>query len=119
MNRVPGFVIRGGWGAFLLVKPDVGLSLLEGEDRTSEPAHIVMRILGARHLLELGLEMRHGARWRRAGGVIDAIHSVTALSFGAIDDTWRRAAFADAAVAAGFSAAGLSAKVKKKAKANT
>jgi hypothetical protein len=103
----PGLVVRAGWGALLLFRPDTGLGALEGSSDTSEPARAVIRILGARHLVELGLELHHGPSWRRAGGVIDAIHSVTALGFATLDHRWRRAALADALVAGAFAAGGL------------
>ena len=103
----PALLVRAGWGLLLLLRPDTGLATLAGSDDTSEPARVVIRILGARHLVELGLELRHGSTWRRAGGVIDAIHSVTALGFATLDHRWRRAAIADAAVAAGFATMGL------------
>lgn len=103
----PGRWLRAGWGALLLLRPDTGLGALEGGDDSTEAARVVIRILGARHLIELVLELYHGPRWRRAGGVVDAIHAATAVGFGAFDHRWRRAALADAAVAGGFAAVGL------------
>lgn len=103
----PGLLFRAGWGLLLLLRPDTGLATLTGSDHTSEPARVVIRVLGVRHLVELGLELRQGPSWRRAGGVIDAIHSVTALGFATMDHRWRRAAVADAVVAAGFATVGL------------
>ncbi len=105
----PGLAVRAGWGALLLLRPDTGIDVLEGRGDTSEPARVVIRILGARHLIELGLELRHGPAWRRAGGVVDAIHSATAMGFSALDHRWRRAAVADALVAGGFAVVGLAA----------
>lgn len=101
----PGLLVRASWGALLLLRPDTGLDALD----TTEPARAVIRILGARHLAELALELRHGPAWRRAGGVVDAIHAVTALGFAGLDHRWRRAAVTDAIVAAGFAVVGLTA----------
>lgn len=105
----PGLLVRASWGTLLLLRPDTGLDALEGSDDTTEPARAVIRILGARHLAELALELRHGPAWRRAGGVVDAIHAVTALGFAGLDHRWRRAAVTDAVVAAGFAVVGLTA----------
>lgn len=102
----PGLLVRVGWGTLLLARPDTGLDALDAHG-SSEPARVVIRILGARHLVEAGLELYHGPRWRQAGGVVDAIHSATALGFSALDHSWRRVAVADAVVAAGFAAVGL------------
>ncbi len=110
LRHSPGLVVRSGWGALLLLRPDTGLGVLEGSDDTSESARAVIRILGVRHLIEVGLELRHGPAWRRAGGVVDVIHSVTALGFSALDHRWRRAARADALVAGAFAVIGLSAR---------
>lgn len=102
----PGLLVRVGWGTLLLARPDTGLDALDAHG-SSEPARVVIRILGARHLVEAGLELYQGPRWREAGGVVDAIHSATALGFATFDHDWRRAAIADAVVAAGFATVGL------------
>ena len=102
----PGLLVRVAWGSLLLVRPDAGLRVLSTED---PPPRVrwVARVLGGRHLVEAGLELTHGPRWRTAGGVVDAIHSATAVGFAAVDPRWRRAALTDAAIAAGFAAVGL------------
>ncbi len=107
LRSSPDLQVRLAWGALLLVRPGVGVRVLGG--RSTEGADWVMRVLGARHVIEAGLELRHGPRWRRAGGVVDALHSASALGFAQIDRRWRRVARADALVAAGFAALGLSA----------
>ncbi len=101
----PDLQVRAAWGTYLLVWPGLAVKVLGG--RPSRAADWVMRVLGARHLLETGLELRHGSRWQWAGVMVDALHAASALGFAQIDDRWRRVARADALVAAGFAAVGF------------
>ena len=67
----PGLVVRAGWGALLLLRPDIGLRSLGGSSKRSRPARAIIRILGVRHLVEFGLELGHGPSWRRVGAAVD------------------------------------------------
>ncbi len=72
------------------------------------PAAPVAGILGARHLVQAALT------WGRPtetvlvlGAGTDAAHAASMVLLGAVSRRWRAAAFADAALAASLSAAGL------------
>ncbi|MBN9102898.1 MAG: hypothetical protein J0I49_33110 [Pseudonocardia sp.] len=96
--------VRIPWGATLLLAPHAVLAVTTGRDRASlRPASAVLRILGARHLLQAGIELRWPtARVLTAAAVVDGIHAATGVAFGLLDHRWRRAALLDAAIAAGF-----------------
>ncbi len=96
--------LRVIWGAFLLVKPGRALALLGAAD-SGRGSRGVLRILGARHLLEAAAERHWGSTARKFGVGVDAAHAGTALGFAMLDRRWRRVALADAAVAAIFASA--------------
>ncbi|MDQ6783184.1 MAG: hypothetical protein M3063_07040 [Actinomycetota bacterium] len=98
-------VVRTGWGLLLLGAPGLAVRAAGGTDERA--SRRVVRVLGARHLAEAGLEARHGPGVRRAGGAVDLLHAVTAVGFGVADRRWRRPALADAVVASAFAATGL------------
>jgi hypothetical protein len=97
-------IVRIPWGAVLLLAPGAVLALTTGPDSPcGGPARVVLRILGARHLLQAGVELR----WPRprilaVAAAVDGVHAATGVAFGAADRRWRRAALLDAAIAAGF-----------------
>jgi len=98
---------RGAWGALLLLAPAVPLRALTGG---SEPGGgpTLLRILGARHVLQAAVTLAMPTAWTlRLGAVADALHSVSALAFAAVDDRERRAPLLDAAVAAAWAAASV------------
>ena len=71
-------------------------------------AILVARMLGARHLAEAVLVgFRADRRLVLAGALVDGIHGLTAVGFGAADRSRRRVALANAGVAAGFCLGGL------------
>ena len=98
--------VRAAWGSLLLVFPGAVLRRMGGADEGVAPRR-VMRVLGARHLVEAGAEWRLGYPARRVGIGVDAIHALTSLVFGVSDERWRRAAFTDALIAGAFVGLGL------------
>jgi len=73
----------------------------------TSPARRVARLLGARHLLQALWEYRK-ERNELLGAAIDGTHALTGVLFAVLAGRrWRRASAADAAIAAGFGAAGL------------
>jgi hypothetical protein len=98
-------VLRGLWGTLLLVGPTHLLRALRTDvnDRSVSMA----RALGLRHLLQLIALLAGGARIRRIGVAIDALHATSALVVGGLDSRWRKAAFLDAMVAISFSVSGV------------
>ena len=97
-------VIRLVWAAILLAAPAAVIDALGGPvDSTSMT---VARILGARHATQGLVEVATWPKWRRAGSLIDAAHSVTAVSLGVSAPRWRRVGLADGGLAAAFALAG-------------
>ena len=98
---------RTAWGALLVLAPAVPLRALTG-GREPAGGPTLLRLLGARHLLQAALTMAAPTRGTlRLGAVADALHAASGLAFAAIDDRERRAALLDAAVAAAWAAASV------------
>lgn len=97
-------VVRIPWGTALLVAPGAVLTLTTGRDATSlRPARVVLRLLGARHLLQAGVEMRWPSpRVLALAATVDGVHAATGVGFAALDRRWRAAGLLDAAIAVGF-----------------
>lgn len=98
--------VRVAWGAVLLATPTRVLRVFARDDRPESRAVIVLRVLGARHLLQAALESvapRPAVLWLAAG--TDSIHAVTALALAVLDARWRRGALVDAAIAGAFGVA--------------
>jgi hypothetical protein len=98
-------MIRIGWGLMLLLAPGPVLRLFGGADDDRIPRR-VMRVLGARHLVQAGAEYRYGGRARKIGIEVDLLHGATSVVLGVVSPPWRRAAFIDAGVAVGFAVLG-------------
>jgi hypothetical protein len=91
----------------MLIAPAPVLRLFGGADEGRAPQR-VMRVLGARHLVQAGAEYRFGGRARKIGTGVDLLHGVTSVVFSMVIPPWRRAALIDAGVAAGFAILGAS-----------
>jgi hypothetical protein len=98
-------IIRVGWGMTLLIAPGPVLRLFGGSDEGRVPRE-VMRVLGARHIVQAGAEYRLGGRARKIGVGVDLLHGATSVVYGIVTPPWRRAALIDASVATGFAALG-------------
>jgi hypothetical protein len=98
-------VIRAGWGLTLLLAPGALLRLFGDADEGRVPRRI-MRVLGFRQLVQAGFEYRLGGNARKIGTGVDLLHGATSVIFSVMSPPWRRAALADAAVAAGFAVLG-------------
>ncbi len=99
--------LRVAWGAALLGSPRTVLRCSGSINVGTTPLR-VMRVLGARHLVQAGAEWAGGGRARQIGMVVDLLHAATSVAFAVVDPRWRRAALTDTAVTAGFVALGLS-----------
>jgi hypothetical protein len=96
--------VRAAWGGALLVAPGAVLALTTRSDPAFlGAARTVLRVLGARHLVQAGVELRRpGAAVLGAGAVVDGLHAASGVTLAALDRRWRRSALLDAAVATGF-----------------
>ncbi len=98
-------VLRAAYGAVLVTDPRLALRLGRAPEANGAQRTVV-RILGARHLLQAAV----CARWptstvRRVSGCTDALHAATEVLLAVFDRRRRRAATLDAVIAAGFAAA--------------
>jgi hypothetical protein len=99
-------LLRAGWGAALVVAPDQVMSNVHGlhVDRKSIT---VVRILGARHLIQAALSgLRPSPDVLAMGVWIDAVHALTALGLAVLDKRRARAGLTDAAFAGLWAGAG-------------
>lgn len=99
-------MVRGGYGAAQLIGPgllaDRVLAL-----RLDPSERVVVRVLGARHLLQaLGSGSRPGYPALALGVEVDLLHTGSMLALGLLDRRRRRAALSDAVIAGGFTIAG-------------
>ena len=97
-------VIRLAWAIALLAAPAAVVDALGGP--VDSTGLTVARILGVRHAVQGLFEVATWPRWRRAGSLIDAAHSLTAVGLGIGAPRWRRIGLTDSAIAGGFALAG-------------
>lgn len=98
-------LLRLCWAVALLAAPERVLGLLHGPVESALVA--TARALGARHAVQATAEIASWPRWRRAGALVDAAHSLTAAALGVGAPRLRELACADSALAAAFAAGGL------------
>jgi len=95
------------WGGLLVGAPGVALETLTGRPPTRSQERL-LRVLGARHLLQGGLDLARPTRGLlRCGAAVDLLHLATCAGAVALSPAWRRAALVDGVGAAGFAAGGL------------
>jgi hypothetical protein len=91
-------ILRAGWGAVLLLAPDVPLTV--GSATGTRAVRIAERLLGARHLAEsLILTFDHDRRPRRWIAGLDGLHAISMLALAALRRDLRRDALMSAASA--------------------
>lgn len=97
---------RAGWGAAMLCAPRVILEHIHHVEIDTKSV-VVSRILGARHLGQAALSGINPSPEVLAMGVwVDAVHAGSAVALAVLDRSRARAGFTDAAIAAGWAAAG-------------
>lgn len=96
-------VVRAAYGMSELLAPDFVSGRLLGEMPDGR-ARVVIRILGARHLVQAILTVRAGRTAHRVGGCVDALHAASMVVLAAYDGRHRRSAAANAALASVFAA---------------
>lgn len=86
------------WGVTLLGAPRLVLRLLGG--RQTRLAQAVLRILGARHVLQATVTAARPSRVVLVGGAgLDGLHALTALALAAVDPSQVRIGLTDAGIA--------------------
>ncbi|MEH3078241.1 MAG: hypothetical protein PGN11_16530 [Quadrisphaera sp.] len=106
--RPAGEVLQGAratWGVLLLAAPERVLRAV-GEHHPDARTRAVLRVLGARHLVQAAFSGRAPGRATLADGAwVDAVHALTSLALAAGDRPRARLALLDAVVAASWGAA--------------
>jgi len=93
---------RAAWGAACLLGPGTVGRLLAGHEPDTR-ARRVLRVLGARHLVQAaGMRLLPAPVGLVGGTAVDGLHAVTALLAALADPRRRRAELADALVATGW-----------------
>ena len=107
----PVDVARFGLGVLALARPDVLITLTDAKpDATT---HRVVRILGARYLIQSGGGMLHERPWLPAAdATVDLIHAATMLGVAALSGPHRRLALISAGAAVVFAGLDLKEKVR-------
>jgi hypothetical protein len=105
--------VRAIWGAVELVEPAViGRALLGHEP--DDAVQGVMRILGARHLVQAAAVGLTGGKLHSAGGVVDLLHAGSMVALAAMDARRRRTASVSACVALAFAVAEFAAAARRR-----
>jgi hypothetical protein len=93
-------LLRAGWGAVLLAVPGLVLASVRGV-QVDRKAVVVVRILGARHLVQaLSSGINPSPEVLAAGVWVDTVHSLTALGLAVADRNRLQGGLADSIVAA-------------------
>jgi hypothetical protein len=90
-------------GTVCVAVPDRVLAAVGGPDQEDPRATRIVRALGARLLLQGGLDAALGPRTRRVDIVVELAHAASMLPVALIWPTHRRTALVSAACAAGIS----------------
>jgi hypothetical protein len=96
-------LVRAAYGACELLAPD----FLSGRLLGSTPdrrARTVIRILGARHVIQAVLTARAGRTAHHLGGSVDAAHAASMVLLAVVDRRYRTPATANALLALVFAA---------------
>ena len=93
---------RLGLGAVCLAVPDRVLAAVGGPDRDDRRSQRVARALGARLVLQAGLDLALGPRTRRADVAVELTHATSMLPAALLWPAHRRSALASAALAVGI-----------------
>ncbi len=96
--------VRAIYGLCELLAPDFVSGRLLGK-APDRKARVVIRILGARHLVQAVLTFRAGSVAHGIGGWVDAIHAASMVALAAVDPRRRTSAAVNAAIAVVFAAA--------------
>lgn len=99
-------VFRAAYGLAELLAPGTVERLIVGTV-ADERARKVIRILGARHVLQAIVTARGGRTLHRLGGGVDGLHALSMAALAAFDPERRRAAAVNAAIALAFAAGEL------------
>ena len=93
-------VLRAAVGAGMLSRPDLAARVLGARPSARHP---VLRLLGARHVLEAGLLLVRPTRPAVTGAVaVDGAHVASCVAYAALSGSDRRPALRDALFASGL-----------------
>lgn len=104
--------VRVLWGATLLIAPQRVLELTQPDRPRSVVALRVLRVLGARHLVQTAVQLAGPAPVvQYLGAASDGLHALSGVGLAVLDRRWRRAALIDSVIATGFTVGTTSAAV--------
>ncbi|HEY1529391.1 MAG TPA: hypothetical protein VGF80_01095 [Galbitalea sp.] len=81
-------VVRLAYGIVLIAVPAAALDSVATDD-SSLVARRVVRILGARHVVQAIVTMGRGRIWHQAGAGVDLLHAGSAAVFALVKPEWR------------------------------
>lgn len=90
-------------GMFELAQPRLLYRAVAGTP-PSGTVVIVIRVLGARHVVQALLLSRAGQGWHRCGALVDLTHAASMVTVACAGRRWRRPAGVDAVLASAFAA---------------
>jgi hypothetical protein len=96
-------LVRAAYGMCELLAPDYVSGRLLGEVPDGR-TRVVIRILGARHLVQAVLTVRAGRAAHLVGGSVDTVHAASMVVLAALDSRYRKSAGVNAALALVFAA---------------
>ncbi|TSD99467.1 hypothetical protein FOS14_11810 [Skermania sp. ID1734] len=105
---IPLDAVRISLGTAELGRPQAFTQRL-APDANPTTAAVVLRVLGARHVVQGAISARVGDRaLYRLGAGVDVLHALSMVAVAVASPRWRRAAATDAVVATAFAVVGRS-----------
>ncbi len=98
--------VRAAYGIVLLCAPGRALELVTGVP-PSPRARRIVRVLGARHVVQAAMTANAGSAGLTLGAMVDGAHASSMLLLAGADRRMRPAGLSDATAALLFAAAGL------------
>jgi len=108
-------IVRGCWGAYELGRAGRAATFL-GAHPSDRRARAVVRVLGARHLVQAAMTLNADPVGHLVGGTVDLTHSASMVLVASLDRRRRRGAAASAAIALAFGIAELVVAVARSAR---
>ena len=96
-------LVRLCYGLTVMIFPGPALAQVSS-DAEDASAKKVLRVLGARHVVQAVFTFGRGQRWHSVGAIVDLLHALTAAAFAVTHPKWRGAAAVSSLVSLTFAA---------------